>query len=72
MPGIARTLGAIASGGRGAFYDGEFGRGLLELGDGHFAPSDLATSMATWCAPLRQRLPGATICGPCRPRRRAT
>ena len=55
VPGIARTLGAIASGGRDAFYDGEFGRGLLELGGGHFAPSDLATSMATWCAPLRRR-----------------
>ena len=54
VPGIARTLGAIASGGRDAFYEGEFGRGLLELGGGHFAPSDLATSMATWCAPLRQ------------------
>ena len=39
--------------GRAAFYDGEFGRGLLELGGGHFAPSDLDTSMATWCAPLR-------------------
>ena len=55
VPGLARTLGAIASGGRDAFYDGEFGHGLLELGGGHFAPSDLATSMATWCAPLRQR-----------------
>ena len=55
LPGIARALGAIASGGRDAFYGGEFGRGLLELGRGHFAPSDLATSTATWCAPLRQR-----------------
>ncbi len=55
VPGIARTLDAIASGGRDAFYDGEFGRGLLALGGGHFAPSDLTTSMATWCEPLRQR-----------------
>ena len=55
VPGIARTLGAIASGGRDAFYEGEFGHGLLELGRGHFVPSDLATSQATWCTPLRQR-----------------
>ncbi|MBV8463564.1 MAG: gamma-glutamyltransferase, partial [Acidimicrobiales bacterium] len=54
LPGIARTLRAIAHGGRAAFYEGEFGRGLLGLGAGHFAPSDLATSSARWCAPLRQ------------------
>ena len=53
LPGIARTLRAIGRDGRAAFYEGEFGRGLLDLGGGHFAPSDLATSMATWCAPLR-------------------
>ena len=49
LPGIARTLRAIAHDGRAAFYDGEFGRGLLGLGAGHFAPSDLAISSATWC-----------------------
>jgi gamma-glutamyltranspeptidase/glutathione hydrolase len=53
LPGIARTLRAIGRDGRAAFYEGEFGRGLLDLGGGHFAPSDLATSGATWCAPLR-------------------
>jgi len=53
LPGIARTLRAIAHDGRAAFYDGEFGRGLLGLGAGHFAPSDLAISSATWCTPLR-------------------
>jgi gamma-glutamyltranspeptidase / glutathione hydrolase len=53
LPGIARTLRAIARHGRDAFYEGEFGRGLLELGAGHFAPADFATSAASWSTPLR-------------------
>ncbi len=53
VPGIARTLRAIARDGRAAFYEGEFGRGLLELGGGHFHPEDLVASAATWCTPLR-------------------
>jgi gamma-glutamyltranspeptidase/glutathione hydrolase len=53
LPGVARTLRAIGRDGRAAFYEGEFGRGLLDLGGGHFAPSDLATNGATWCTPLR-------------------
>ena len=44
LPGIARTLRAIARDGREAFYNGEFGRGLLALGAGHFAPSDFAAT----------------------------
>ncbi len=55
LPGIARTLRAIARGGRDAFYQGEFGRGLLALGDGHFAADDLARDLAEWCEPLRAR-----------------
>src|SRR5271166_5503851 len=51
VPGIGRTLRAIARDGRGAFYTGEFGRGLLELGKGHYAPEDLATNGARWCEP---------------------
>ena len=52
VPGIARTLRAVARDGRDAFYGDEFGRGLLELGAGHFAPADLAASLAQWCEPL--------------------
>src|SRR3984957_1311641 len=52
LPGIARTLRAIARHGRDGFYQGEFGRGLLDLGHGHFAPADLATSAAAWSTPL--------------------
>jgi gamma-glutamyltranspeptidase/glutathione hydrolase len=55
LPGIARTLRAVARDGRAGFYGGEFGRGLLELGAGHFSPDDLATSAAAWCDPLHLR-----------------
>ncbi len=55
LPGLARTLRAIGRGGRDAFYGGEFGRGLLELGRGHFSPADLAAGLAEWCRPLRLR-----------------
>jgi len=54
VPGVGRTLRAIASHGRDGFYGGEFGRGLIELGHGHFAPGDLAGGLAEWCTPLRQ------------------
>jgi gamma-glutamyltranspeptidase/glutathione hydrolase len=53
LPGIARTLRAVASEGRDAFYRGEFGRGLLDLGAGHFSAADLEHSLAQWCEPLR-------------------
>jgi gamma-glutamyltranspeptidase/glutathione hydrolase len=55
LPGIARTLRAIARDGRAGFYGAEFGRGLLELGAGHFSQEDLAASAARWCAPLGLR-----------------
>ena len=50
-PGSARALEAIATGGRDAFYGGEFGDGLLGLADGLFRPDDLATPMADWVEP---------------------
>jgi gamma-glutamyltranspeptidase/glutathione hydrolase len=53
LPGIARTLRALATEGRPGFYGGEFGRGLLDLGAGHFAPGDFETPVAEWCDPLR-------------------
>ena len=55
LPGIARTLRAVARDGRQGFYGGAFGRGLLELGHGHYAPADLARDVAQWAAPVRVR-----------------
>jgi len=52
-PGVGRALRAVAVGGRDAFYGGDFGRGLLELGDGWFAPDDLSVPGAAWVEPLR-------------------
>jgi gamma-glutamyltranspeptidase/glutathione hydrolase len=56
LPGIARALRAVVSDGREGFYGGEFGRALLELGNGVFAPEDLARPATDWCEPLRLRV----------------
>jgi gamma-glutamyltranspeptidase/glutathione hydrolase len=52
-PGVAGALRAIAEGGRDAYYRGQFGAGLLQLGRGWFTEGDLATSGADWVTPLR-------------------
>jgi gamma-glutamyltranspeptidase/glutathione hydrolase len=52
LPGVARTLRTIGLEGRDGFYAGEFGRALVELGDGVFAARDLAVEFAHWCDPL--------------------
>ena len=51
-PGVARALDAVVSDGRDGFYRGEFGAGLLRLGAGEYAESDLARTNADWVAPL--------------------
>jgi gamma-glutamyltranspeptidase/glutathione hydrolase len=51
-PGVARTLAAVATDGRDAFYEGEFGAGLRRIGDGLFTADDLARSQADWVDPL--------------------
>ena len=50
--GVGRALRAVAAEGRDGFYGGEFGSGLLAMGDGWFSADDLRTSQATWVAPL--------------------
>lgn len=60
-PGVARTLEAIGDGGRDPFYQGEFGRGLLRIGDGWFAAEDLAEPQARWVDPLGIEVWGHTV-----------
>lgn len=60
-PGVARSLRAIASEGRNAWYGGEFGRGLLALGNGLFTAADLEQEQAEWVDPLRVELLGGTL-----------
>ena len=55
LPGIARTLRNLATGGRDAFYGGEFGRALLDLGAGEYAAQDLDRPLAQWAEPLTLR-----------------
>ncbi len=52
LPGIARTLTALASEGRDGFYGGEFGTALIELGRGEYVASDLAEPAAEWVEPV--------------------
>lgn len=59
--GVARTLEAIARQGRDAFYRGEFGDGLLQLGEGWFTEADLATPGAEWVASLSLDVFGTTL-----------
>jgi gamma-glutamyltranspeptidase/glutathione hydrolase len=47
-PGVARTLEAIATSGRAGFYGGEFGEGLLALGEGEYSEADLERTGADW------------------------
>ncbi len=51
-PGAARALSAVATGGRAAFYEGEFGAGLKALGAGFYSDDDLARPLADWVTPL--------------------
>ena len=59
--GLARSLRAIAADGRAAWYQGEFGRGLLRVGGGVFDEGDLARSQADWVQPVTARAWGHDI-----------
>ena len=54
-PGVGRALAAIVEHGRDGFYEGEFGEGLLRLGDGEYVADDLRRPLADWVEPLRTR-----------------
>lgn len=51
-PGVARALEAVATDGRRGFYEGEFGKGLLEQGGGEYSVADLEEANADWVEPL--------------------
>jgi gamma-glutamyltranspeptidase/glutathione hydrolase len=51
-PGVARALAAIATGGRDAFYGGEFGERLVALGGGEFTDADLTRPQADWVSAI--------------------
>jgi gamma-glutamyltranspeptidase/glutathione hydrolase len=61
LPGVARTLRAIATDGRAGFYDGEFGAGLLALGAGLFDGDDLTRCQAEWVTPLSTTVWGVDL-----------
>lgn len=52
LPGVARTLQGIVDSGRDGFYGGEFGAGLIDLGEGLFTVEDLEAVQADWVSPL--------------------
>ncbi|MGN6677885.1 MAG: gamma-glutamyltransferase [Streptosporangiaceae bacterium] len=61
LPGIARAMDAVASGGRAAFYEGAVGAELLALGAGEFSEEDLRVPQANWVEPLGLAAFGRTL-----------
>ncbi len=57
-PGVARMLAAVADGGRDAFYGGEFGAALLQIGRDEFTAEDLSRAKADWVDALGLRVWG--------------
>jgi gamma-glutamyltranspeptidase/glutathione hydrolase len=60
-PALARAIADIVADGRSAWYDGDFGRGLIALGQGQFTADDLARSCVEWTTPLRRDVWGQTL-----------
>lgn len=58
---FGRTLRAVATGGRAAYYQGEFGAGLLAIGDGEFVADDLHEDLASWVDPIVVRVWGHDV-----------
>ncbi len=63
-PGLARTLEAVAAGGRAGFYEGEVARELARFArekGGFFTEADLAAQIARWGEPIRGTYRDVTI-----------
>jgi gamma-glutamyltranspeptidase/glutathione hydrolase len=54
-PGLGRALEAIAREGRTGWYEGDFGRALVEVSRGEFTPDDMRERHARWVEPLTVR-----------------
>jgi gamma-glutamyltranspeptidase/glutathione hydrolase len=52
VPGVVQVLEALATDGRGAFYEGRAGADLRALGQGLFSEEDLKVVQADWVTPL--------------------
>lgn len=63
-PGLARTLIAVAGGGRVAFYEGDIAErisGAIRDAGGVLSPSDLADHRATWDPPISSLYRGIRV-----------
>ena len=63
-PGLARTLRAVAAGGKEAFYRGDIARAIARAvcaAGGFLSPEDLAEHESTWEEPLRTTYRGLTV-----------
>jgi gamma-glutamyltranspeptidase len=63
-PGLARTLEAVAAGGRAGFYEGAIARELARFArekGGFFTEADLAAQTARWGEPIRGTYRDVTI-----------
>lgn len=63
-PGMARALLALSTDGRDGHYLGEFGNGLLAIGNGEYHPDDLLRRQAEWVEPIRVDAWGHAIWSP--------
>jgi gamma-glutamyltranspeptidase/glutathione hydrolase len=60
-PSLGRALQEIARDGRSAWYEGDFGRGLIRVGDGLFTQEDLAAPISEWTEPAGLDVGGRRI-----------
>jgi gamma-glutamyltranspeptidase / glutathione hydrolase len=61
VPGVARALAEVASGGRAAFYEGAVGAELRAIGGDLFTEEDLRAVQADWIKPLSLTAFGRTL-----------
>lgn len=54
-PGVGRAMRAVVEHGRAGHYGGDFGRGLLSMGEGEYEASDFEKQLADWVEPLVAR-----------------